>query len=258
VGPGALEPLQLPDTLAASATELLRERILSGAFLPGERLVEAEIARQLGTSRGPVREALAKLRAEGLVRDERRGAFVAELGAEDIREIYELRAALEERAARLIVLRRDREALDELAGLVEGLRRAAAADDRERFAQLDFAFHEELTRLSGNGRLHRAFVTQAGALRTLLRLEVTTQYESLEGILEEHERLFRDIASLSVPRAEAGCARHLAEALERVLGMVERSGASEARRPASAQAEAPSPLEPRRSRAPGGRRGLRG
>src|ERR671927_1179987 len=96
----ALQPLAPRATLADSTADALRERILAGLFGPGERLVEAEIARQLRISRGPVREALAKLREEALVRDEpRRGWFVSELTADDIREIYELRAAIEARGA---------------------------------------------------------------------------------------------------------------------------------------------------------------
>lgn len=85
-------PLRRAETLSDRTTELLRERILAGDFGLGERLVEARIARQLQISRGPVREALRQLRAEGLVREEpRRGSFVADLTIDDIREIYDLR-----------------------------------------------------------------------------------------------------------------------------------------------------------------------
>jgi DNA-binding GntR family transcriptional regulator len=216
-----LEPLGLPETLGERAATVLRERILSGAFQPGERLVEAEIARQLGISRGPVREALGKLRAEGLVRDEpRRGSFVARLTDEDIQEIYELRAAIEAYAARLIIQRGDNDAVAQLREIGDGLREAAANNDRERFARLDFTLHEELTRLSGNRRLHDVFVTHAGVLAALLVLEITTQYESLDELLEEHERLLEGIASMDEARAEASCRRHLGVASERVAAMV--------------------------------------
>ena len=217
----ALEPLEPRATLAETTADALRERILAGAFAPGERLVEAEIARQLRISRGPVREALARLRQEALVRDEpRRGWFVSELTADDIREIYELRAAIEARAARVIIQRGDEAALAELGGLFERLRDAAAADDRERFAGLDLQFHEDLTRLSGNSRLHRVFVNHAGVLRTLLRLEITTQYESLDGILAEHEHLLKEIQSRDGARAQAACELHLEQASERVTRML--------------------------------------
>jgi DNA-binding GntR family transcriptional regulator len=216
-----LEPLEPRATLAHTAADALRERILAGLFAPGERLYEAEIARQLGISRGPVREALAKLREEALVRDEpRRGWFVSELTANDIREIYELRSAIEARAARLIIQRDGEGAFAELDAQLERLREAAAADDRERFAQLDFEFHEELTRLSGNSRLHRVFVNQAGVLRTLLRLEITTQYTSLDGLLSEHEHLLKEIQSRDRARAEAACELHLEQAGDRVTRML--------------------------------------
>jgi DNA-binding GntR family transcriptional regulator len=103
------------------------------------------------------------------------------------------------------------------------LRAAARAGDRERFAALDFEFHADLTRLSGNSRLHRVFVQQAGVLRTLLRLEITTQYESLAGILAEHEHLLEEILSGDPARAEAACELHLAQARDRVIKM--RGGA---------------------------------
>ena len=131
-----LTPLRPPDTLAQSTADLLRERLLGGGFAPGERLVEAEIARQLGISRGPVREALAKLRAEGLVYDEpRRGSFVAELTDHDVHEIYELRAALEMQAVRLLIARDDDAAFARLGEVMAALRAAAARGDHGAFAR---------------------------------------------------------------------------------------------------------------------------
>src|SRR5919206_3191005 len=113
-GDASLTPLRQAETLSDRTTELLRERILAGDFALGERLVEAKIARQLQISRGPVREALRQLRAEGLVREEpRRGVFVVDLTVDDVREIYELRAAIEGRAARLVILARNFAALDQ-------------------------------------------------------------------------------------------------------------------------------------------------
>jgi DNA-binding GntR family transcriptional regulator len=215
-----LDPLQQPATLADSVADILRERIVSGAFAPGERLVEAELARQLQVSRGPVREALAGLRAEGLAYEEpRRGSFVAALTTDDVREIYELRAALESRAARLLIEHDDDAAFARLAGLIADLGTAAAVDDRDGFARLDARFHEELCRSSGNARLHRIFVSNAGVLGTLLRLEVNTQYEAIDGLLAEHEALWEEIASKDVRRAEVACNRHLDQALERVIRM---------------------------------------
>jgi DNA-binding GntR family transcriptional regulator len=215
-----LTPLRPPDTLAQSTAELLRERLLGGGFVPGERLVEAEIARQLGISRGPVREALAKLRAEGLVYDEpRRGSFVAELTDHDVREIYELRAALEMQAVRLLIARDDEAAFHRLGEVMDGLRAAARRDDHEGFARQDALLHDELCRLSGNGRLHRAFIQQAELLNTLLRLEVMTQYGSLDDLLAQHEHLFAELSSRDEARAQAACDEHVRHATAHVLAM---------------------------------------
>ena len=98
-----MRPLNSPRLLAEDAAAQIRTAILTGQLKPGERLVEATVARQLNVSRGPVREALKLLGAEGLVEDEpRRGAFVLSLTTLDVREIYDLRAALEARAAKRV------------------------------------------------------------------------------------------------------------------------------------------------------------
>ncbi len=218
-----LEPLRPAETLSNRTANLLRERILAGEFAMGERLVEASIARQLSISRGPVREALRQLRAEGLVQEEpRRGTFVADLSIADIGEIYDLRAAIEARAARTIITNRDTTALDELRGILVQLRQATDDGDKELFARLDLSFHEKLCLLSGNGRLHRVFVGYAAVLGMLLRYEVSRFYESLEGLWREHKMLFDAIESLDVRRAEEACNAHLERAKERLLELRRR------------------------------------
>lgn len=213
-----LRPLPHADTLSDRATELLRESIIAGDFQMGERLVEASIARQLQISRGPVREALKQLRAEGLVREEpRRGSFVVTLTVDDIKEIYDLRAAIEARAARLIITNGDTEAIDELRDILRRLRQATEDGDRQLFARLDLSFHENMCLLSGNRRLHRVFVSYASVLGMLFRLEVDKIYASLDYLLKEHETLFEAIASLDVRRAEEACNDHFDRARERLI-----------------------------------------
>jgi DNA-binding GntR family transcriptional regulator len=104
-GMATLEPLR-SQTLGVQAAEAIRKLIATGQLAGGDRLVEARIAEQLGISRGSVRDALWLLRGQGLVRDEpRRGSFVAELAAEDVRDIYDLRIAVELAAVRVLVQR---------------------------------------------------------------------------------------------------------------------------------------------------------
>ncbi len=205
-----MNELQLPvlarASLAETTAELLRERILTGALPPGFRLVEADIARQLQTSRGPVREALAMLRAEGLVREEPgRASFVAVLDAREIEEIYEVRAALESAAARLVIARRDPADRHELEAALDEMRRAAAAGDRLALVDADLALHGTLCRISGNARLYRIWETQVGLLRALIRLETTRLVPAFEPLVDEHAHLVDEIGSGDVARAEAAC-----------------------------------------------------
>jgi len=197
----------LPRTsLADSTAELIRERIFAGAFAPGSRLVEADLARQLQTSRAPVREALAMLRAEGLAREEPgRGTYVASLGRRDIEEIYEVRAGLESVAARLIIERNDRSALMRLDRALDEMRGVAATGDRRAFVDADIALHGELCAQSRNGRLLRAWESQIGLLRTLIRLEIENLVQNLDPLIEEHGRLVAEIRSLDPARASEAC-----------------------------------------------------
>ena len=201
----ALPPLART-SLADATAELIRVRIFSGAFEPGRWLVEADIARQLHTSRAPVREALAMLRAEGVACEEPgRGTYVATLGRRDIEEIYEVRAGLESVAAQLIIERDDQADLAALDRALEEMRRTAARGDRQAFVDADLALHGELCTLSRNGRLLRAWEAQVGLLRTLIRLEIATLVETVEPLLEEHERLVDAIRSGVPARASAAC-----------------------------------------------------
>jgi DNA-binding GntR family transcriptional regulator len=193
-------------TLASTTTELLRERILDGSLRPGTRLIEADIARQLRISRGPVREALATLRAEGLARDEApRGVSVAALSSEDIREIYEVRASLESGAARLVIAARHAHATDRLLAALDRMRAAVGRGRQLEFVEADLALHEELCRVSGNERLFQAWETQVGLLRTLIRLETATGGSSFGPLLEDHERFVMRIVDGDVSAAADEC-----------------------------------------------------
>jgi DNA-binding GntR family transcriptional regulator len=95
-----------PSTGAVGCQRALRQRILHGEVRPGERLNEVEIAGELGVSRGPIREALQRLASDGLVElQARRGAFMRRLGPAEVRDLFEVRLALETTVARLAAQR---------------------------------------------------------------------------------------------------------------------------------------------------------
>lgn len=123
-------------------TTRLRDAITSGALRPGERLNQAELAKRLGVSRMPVREALRRLEAEGLVTlQPYRGAVVAAPSAHELREIYEIRIALEGLALRLAV---PRMAADTLARMEATLRRMDDEADSGTWLALNAHFHDLL------------------------------------------------------------------------------------------------------------------
>ena len=205
-------------TLAERSAELIRERILAGDFASGDRLVEAKIAEQLGISRGPLREALKQLAVEGLVREvPRRGTFVATPTADDVRDVYDLRAAIEGRAARLVIANADPVSLEALRRAVDGIGAAAEAGDLQRLVRADYEFHETLCRVSGNRRLHEVFVRNASALRVLLRLEEERFYRSFDEVWNQHRDLLSAVQAGDAPRAEAMFTEHLESARDRLL-----------------------------------------
>jgi DNA-binding GntR family transcriptional regulator len=215
-----LRPLRAPRSLTEDAADEIREQILRGGFKPGEHLVEAKIAQQLDISRGPVREAFKLLRAEGLLKEEpRRGTFVVSLTAQDVRDIYGLRAALEGRAARLLARSQAPVALEGLRVAVEGIDSAVAAGDAVAVSRADLAFHETLCRLCGNARILEVFMRYVPTLRGLLRLDEQV-LGSLEEISDQHRRLVEAIETGDEERAARLLSEHAEQAGDLIAGLV--------------------------------------
>ncbi|MBS8260863.1 GntR family transcriptional regulator [Roseibium polysiphoniae] len=137
------------------AYDRLKEDILSSGLPPGFQAPEPDIAERLGMSRTPVREALIRLEADGLVElVPRRGAKVLALSLEDLSEIYDLLIALEPCAlAKLTSEKIDAEALEELEALIGEMEGAQRARDLDAWVDADDRFHRKLLSLSGNQRL---------------------------------------------------------------------------------------------------------
>lgn len=150
-------PLLKPPAVAGSglvehAYRLIRQRILDNVYPAGHRALEQELADELGLSRTPVREALLRLQAEGLLElIPRHGARVLPVSATDMRQIYEVLTALESMAAEIVTRRRPTAAeLKPLSGASRDMTNALKADDLEAWARADEHFHRHLLELAGN------------------------------------------------------------------------------------------------------------
>ncbi|HEY6133351.1 MAG TPA: GntR family transcriptional regulator [Rubrivivax sp.] len=144
-----------PASLVDSAYRQIRQRILDNAWPPGHRALEQEVALALGMSRTPVREAMLRLRNEGLVEViPRHGLRVLPVSPTDMKEIYEILTALECMAAELLARRRPgEEDMKPLVAACKAMDKALKADDLDAWAAADERFHAQLLELAGNRQL---------------------------------------------------------------------------------------------------------
>jgi len=185
--------------------EELRERILTGRLRPGDRLVERELADDLGVSRVPVREAIRSLEAEGfLVVQSPRRVVVRQLARVDVEELFDVREALEGLAAGLAAERAGAAELKRLERVLADAGRATARGDAARITVLNSRFHDEIIAIAGNALLTTMLQPLAGRLRWL-----TSQNEHWADLLDEHRRLYDAIASGNAERAKAYAVEHV-------------------------------------------------
>ena len=219
--PAVLHPLR-GETLAVQAADAIRGLIAVGQVAGGERLVESRLAEQLGVSRGPVRDALRLLTAEGLVRDEpRRGTFVVRLTEQDVIDIYDLRIAVETAAVRLILRRDDQERFAVLRHAIEDMR--AVSRDAPLAAEADLRFHGAVCEVSGNSRLCDVHHRYATELLILLRMDEEKLPHAPGTTVAEHEELLAALGD-GPEAADAAFRAHLENARDRVAAYVRASG----------------------------------
>lgn len=148
--------------------DVLIERILDGFYGPGDRLIETQIARELGTSQGPVREALRELEVlRFVVSEPYKGTRVREVSAREVIEIYPVRAALEEVAARAAATNLGGR-VEALEGEFEAMLRAADSGDLDEQVLHDVRFHRAIVEASGNRTLLDVWTSLRIEARTLI------------------------------------------------------------------------------------------
>ncbi len=174
------------------AAELIVSGIREGRYAPGQRLIEADLIVELDVSRSSVREALRRLEAQGLVEMvPHRGARVRRITADDVREIFEVRAAIESEAARLAALRIDRPGhRARLEERVTANRAAALQPAVIEYLDENTRFHEALLRLSSNGHLAELLdAVRLQTVRFILPPYLRSPVVAVRRSLAEHERI---------------------------------------------------------------------
>lgn len=233
--------IERPQSLADGVLERLRSDIVRGRLQLGQMLSERVLAEQLGVSKSPVREALAQLRNEGLVRIvPQRGAFVFTLSSEGVRQLCECRRMLE-RTSLCLAMERAPVALAEAWGrIVAEMTAARVAGDARRYLDADTAFHTTLFDLCGNAYIAEAYGLHLGKIAAL-RTHLSVKPQHTELSFAEHGAMAAAIAQ-----------RNLAEALAILDIHIDRGQTTYAAGIADiAQADAAAevPTRPRRRRA---------
>jgi DNA-binding GntR family transcriptional regulator len=202
--------------LREQVKELILQRILTGAYAPGDRLVETRIAQELGTSQAPVREALRDLELLRFIESAPfKGSRVREISDEELLEIYPVRAALEELAAREAAVRLDGK-VDVLQAELDAMHKAADSEDLHEQVAHDVEFHRLIVEAAGN----RILLDVWGYLRIESRTIVTALRTGLDGheIAERHRPVLDALREKDPGRAGTALRRHLEDFAEFLKG----------------------------------------
>ncbi len=215
-------------TLRQSVTEAIRQVILQGDLLPGAQVNQAQIAEQLGVSRGPVREALGQLEEEGLIKNvPYKGTFVTEITGDYITELYSVRQVLETFAVRQAIQRATADDLAELRMVLNEMFDAAERDDLARMGTLDIQFHYLICRSAHHSLLLQMWKALEMGVRRCLALRHRI-YRSPAEIIGTHPDILAALEAGEAERASDILGTHIAEAGEHLYRSWASSLADEA------------------------------
>jgi len=198
-------------------SETLREAIVNSVLKPGERLMEIQLAEELGVSRTPVREAIRKLELEGFViMIPRRGTYVADLSIKDINEVFEIRTALDVLAAGLAAERITDDELEVMERILVQIGEYIDQNELEPIVDLDSQFHDILYKACRNDRLV-GIINNLREQFTRFRTISMAFPGRIQNTLEEHSRLVEAIAARDVDLAQQLAREHMENSEQTLL-----------------------------------------
>ncbi|MBQ5660566.1 MAG: GntR family transcriptional regulator [Lachnospiraceae bacterium] len=206
--------------------QTLRKAILKGELQPGERLMEVQLANRLGVSRTPIREAIRKLELEGLVTMiPRRGAEVAEITEKNMRDVLEVRRALEELAVKIACEKITEEELERLGKVAKKFRNVMHGDDLMKITEADVEFHEIIYEATGNARLIQ-ILSNLREQMYRYRVEYLKDYNSHGILAEEHDEIVKALCERDTDRASRAIISHIENQQSSIIKSI-RNGRNE-------------------------------
>jgi DNA-binding GntR family transcriptional regulator len=183
------KPIERHQTLREKILETIRDAILKGSLIPGEKVAEPELAERFGISRTPIREAFRQLESEGyLTVIPRKGAVVTSLSERDVQEFYSIKSILEGYAAHMAAERLSERDLDRLEAINERLGQLAREGDVKTFFRVHNEFHELFIRAAGNEKLLE-LINQLMMKFNRLRMASLSLPGRMEISVQEHRKI---------------------------------------------------------------------
>lgn len=199
----------------------LRQAILRGELQPGQRLMEIALAEQLGVSRTPVREAIRMLEQDGLaVMIPRRGAVVSKISGKNLRDVLEVRRALEELAVDLACTRMTDEDFQKLKEANERFSATLSGNDITKMAEADEAFHDLIYQASDNARLVQLEM-QLREQMYRFRIEHLKEKSKRYRLVEDHNAIIRNLINRDSDNAREAIREHINAQEVVVMKMIE-------------------------------------
>ncbi len=198
-------PPRPPESTSQKVEAFIRKAIYEGRLKPRERIIEDDLARLLGCSRGPVREAVLRLERDGMiVIIPRRGTFIRDISPDEIEVVYSLRGKLEGLCARYMrespLPEKDKKAA--FTRCLEAMKAAIAARDDERFLQADMGLHRVLWKLSGKQQLYRTLNFVMNPLFFMIARTYSPMVNSNEDAYANHEQYVKTLFEAPLSRVE--------------------------------------------------------
>ncbi|MEN9779624.1 MAG: putative HTH-type transcriptional regulator YdfH [Pseudomonadota bacterium] len=219
-----MKALQLPPTLVEQVHKAILSDIASGKLPAGARIIQEQIAQELGVSRQPVQQALTLLRKEGVLSNAPgRGLQVAPLDLAHVQQMYDVRAVIEGLAFRKAAEMSAARAKDKGPALIRAGRKAAASGSVSAMIAADMAFHEFIYALSGNPLVAPAMQTHWTHAQRVMG-EVLMRDDKPRDIWDQHEALLEAVASGKGTQAERMARQHIIEAADFMIARLKAEG----------------------------------